>query len=75
MVSVLYIPGQQPTYIVVVFNGVLRFLSPPWYSIGTVLDNVKDTKEQQIKKTTWLSILIIIQTKGKKNSIEVKFVY
>lgn len=25
------------------FNGVLRFLSPPWYSIGTVLDNVKDT--------------------------------
>lgn len=53
------------------FNGVLRFLSPPLYSIGTVLDNVKDTKEQQIKKTTLLSILTVIQTK-EKNSIEVK---
>lgn len=46
LMSVLYIPGQ-PTYIVVVFNGVLRFLSPPWYSIGTVLDNVKDTKNNK----------------------------
>lgn len=45
--SILYIP-RQPTY-VVVFNGVLRFLSPPSYSIGTVLDNVNDTMNKKIK--------------------------
>lgn len=31
-------------------NGVLGFLSPPWYSIGTVLDNVKDTKNNKYKR-------------------------
>lgn len=32
------------------WNGVLRFLPPPWYRIGTVLDNVKDKKMSKKKK-------------------------
>lgn len=69
--SVVYIPGQ-PTYIVVVvLNGVLRFLSPPWYSIGTVLENVNDTKNA--KKNLLRGSVFLLKWNDRKKQISTNY--
>lgn len=64
MVSVLYIPWQ-PTNVVVVFKWSAQISLSTMIQYRHCAGQCQGHREQQIKMTTWLSILIVMQTKKK----------